>query len=99
MPVKPLFGRAKQSPIDLAADLSSRPARPILRQQRRRQQGVAQHHAAIMVDQEDPRGEGIGITELPAAIDPATQRLEGLHEFEIGIGGAIKRPARAEQAT
>src|SRR6266581_1498563 len=67
--VKPLFRRRKQPAIDLAAERSRRPARPVPRQQRRRQQRVAQHDAAVMVDQEDPRGEGVGIAESLAAAD------------------------------
>ena len=98
MAVKPLFGRGKQRAIDLAAQRSGRPARPVRRQQRRRQQRIAQHDAAVMVDQEDARGEGVGLGQPFAADDPAAQRLEGLHELLIGVGGAIERPAFAEQA-
>ena len=75
--------------IDLAAERAGGPARPVRRQQRRRQQRVAQHHPAVMVDQQDPRGEGVDIRQPFAAADPAPQRLEGFHELQIGVGGAI----------
>src|ERR1700692_501010 len=50
-----------------------------------------------MVDQQDARGEGVGLGELLAAADPTAQRLEGFHEFLISIRGAVERPAFAEQ--
>jgi len=98
MLVKPLFRRGKQPAINLAAELSRRPPRPVPRQQRRRQQRVAQHDAAVMMDQQDPRGEGIGLGERLAAPDRSAQRLEGFHEFQVGVGSALQRPALAEQA-
>jgi hypothetical protein len=51
-----------------------------------------------MVDQQDARGEGIGLGHSLAADDPAVQRLEGFHELLIGIRSAMQRPAFAEQA-
>src|SRR5258708_17368473 len=50
-----------------------------------------------MVDQQDARGEGVGVRKLRAAADPAAQRLEGFHELLIGIRRTLKRPAFAEQ--
>src|SRR6476646_8662202 len=96
--VKPLFRRRKQPAIDLAAEFPGRAARPVAWQQRARQQGIAQHHATVMVDQKDSRRESLRVGERGAASDPAVQRLEGLHEFLVGVGGAVKRPALAEQA-
>ena len=97
MAVKPLFGRGKQPAIDFAAELSRRPSRPVRRQQRRRQQRIAQHDPAVIMDQQNPRGEGVGVRQPLAPADPAAQRLEGFHEFQIGVGGAIERPALAQQ--
>ena len=71
MPVKPLFRRCKQPAIDVAAEGSRRPARPIPWQQGRRQQGIAQHDPAVMVDQENACDEGIGISQPFAAADPS----------------------------
>src|SRR5882724_1447926 len=93
MAVKPLLGRRKQPAIDLAAERARGPARPVRRQQRGRQQRVAQHDAAVMVDHKDSGGEGLGIRQPLAATDPTSQRLEGFHEFLIGICGALERPA------
>ncbi len=96
--VQPLFGRGQQPAIDLAAELAGGPARPIRGQQSRRQQRIPQHHPPVIMDQQDPRGERVAVRQPLAPADPAAQRLEGLHEFQIGIRRAIERPARAEQA-
>src|SRR6266567_9034820 len=95
--VKPLFGRWKQPAINLAAEPAGRLSRPIGGQQGRRQQRIAQHHPPVIVDQQDPRGEGVGVRERFAAADPASQRLKRFHEFQIGTRGAMQRPALAEQ--
>src|ERR1700737_1873430 len=49
------------------------------------------------MDQQNPRRESVNVREGFATADPAPQRFEGLHEFQIGIGGAMQRPALAEQ--
>src|SRR5258708_17885779 len=50
-----------------------------------------------MMDQQNPRGESVGVRKRLAAADPAAQRLKGFHELLVGIRGAIERPALAEQ--
>src|SRR6516162_4318492 len=95
--VKPLFGRRKQCAIDVAAEFSRRPARPILRQQFRRQERIAQHHTAVVMDQKDPRDEGIDIGQWFAAADPVAQWRKHVHEFQIRVGRAIEWPALAQK--
>src|SRR5256885_7434019 len=94
--VKPLFGRGKNAAIDVAGQFPRGPAWPVPRQQRRRQQGIAQNDAAVLVDQQDARGKGFDVGELVAR-HPASQRLKALHEAAIGLRGALERPAFAEQ--
>src|SRR5579871_6789367 len=97
MLIKPLLGWGKQRAIDLAAELSRRSPRPIRRQQFRRQQRIAQHHAAIVMDQKNARDEGIEIAELLAGANPVAQGCKRLHEFQVRIGGAFERPALAQE--
>src|SRR5436305_6076676 len=54
--VEPSLGWLEQAPKNLAAELAGRPSRPILRQQRRRRQRIAQHHPAVVMDQQDAGG-------------------------------------------
>src|ERR1700761_9124205 len=68
--VKPLFGHRKQAAIDLATELARRPARPPLGQQQCRQQGIAQHYTAIVMDQQNAGGESIGLRKRLATGDP-----------------------------
>src|SRR5258707_11174138 len=49
------------------------------------------------MDQQDARGKTVGVRQGFAVVDPAAQWLKRLHELEIGIRGAIERPAFAEQ--
>ncbi|OIQ66408.1 hypothetical protein GALL_520220 [mine drainage metagenome] len=50
------------------------------------------------MDQQNPRGERIQLRQPRTPADPAPQRFESFHEFQIGVRGAIERPAFAKQA-
>ena len=70
--VKPLFRRRKQPAIDLAAELPGRAARPVAGNSALGSKRIAQHHATVMVDQQDSRGESLGVGESvsPRPIQP-----------------------------
>src|SRR3954447_12707978 len=59
--VEPSLGWLEQPLKNLAAQPAGRPARPIPGQQRGRQQRISQHHPAVVMDQQDARGEGVGV--------------------------------------
>src|SRR5258706_3588436 len=59
---------------------------------------MAKPHPPVVVDQQDPRGERVGVRKPLAPADPAPQRLKRFHELQVSVRGAIERPALTEQA-
>src|SRR3954467_5995218 len=97
MTVQPLLGTRQQRAIDRSAELTGGAARPIAGEQSGRQQRIAQHHAAVRMDQQDPRGECLAVRQCAVFAHALSQRLKAFHELQIAVGGSLERPALAQQ--
>ena len=84
MGVQEPLGGGDQPAVDSAGQVAGGVTRPVRRQQRRRQAGIAQHDSAEFMDQENARGEGAGAVNGICPLERALERREAIDEGVVG---------------
>src|SRR5262249_8203671 len=92
--VEPTLGGRRGGGVERGAKLARRHSRPGRGQQLERQRGIAQDDATVLVDEQDPRNEGVDLRDRHRPIERGFERSEQSEKTRVGGGRPLERPTR-----